>query len=193
MLHFILNGETDLQKQFNLNPAFWSGKSTESQIQQLMEYFLNDCLIKFQEYRYHYLSEMLNQVRSEDDTVEKRVYILVKSAHRICSDACFNKKIDTCKRQCDSCGSKVISFNGNADTGQKKQTSCKGQKYIDVGNKLGKNNKKLLIGVPILLNLNSYENIENILLELKLNLKIGTERNGRYKNATVHLFALLPG
>ena len=145
-----------------------------------MEYFLNDCLIKFQEYRYHYLSEMLNQIRSEDDTVEKRVYILVKSAHRICSDACFNKKFDNCKRQCDSYGSKVISFNGNADTGQKKQTSCKGQKYIDVGNKLGNNNKKLLIGVRILLNPNSYENIENILLELKLNLQIGTERNGRY-------------
>lgn len=180
MLHFILNGETDLQKQFNLKPAFWSGNRTESQIQQLMEYFLNDCLINFQEYRYHYLSEMLNQVRSENETVAERVDILVKSAHRICLDACFNKKFGTCKRQCDSCGSKVISFNGNADTEQKKETSCKGLKYIDVGNKIGNNNKKLLIGVPILLNPNSYENIENILSELKLNLKIGTERYGRY-------------
>ena len=97
MLHFILNGETDLQKQFNLNPAFWSGKSTESQIQQLMEYFLNDCLTNFREYRFHYLSEMLNQVRSEDDTDEERVDILVKSAHRICSDACFNKKMTLAK------------------------------------------------------------------------------------------------
>ena len=63
-----------------------------------MEDFLNGCLINFLKYRYYFLSEMLNQVQSEDDTVEERVDILVKSAHRICSDACCNKKFDTCKK-----------------------------------------------------------------------------------------------
>ena len=127
----MLNEETDLQKQFNLKPVFWSRNQTESQIQQLMEDFLNGCLINFRKYRYHFLSEMLNQVRSENDTVEERVDILVKSAHRICSDACCNKKIDTCKKTPrDSCGSKVISFNTIAGTGQEKQISSKGQKYI---------------------------------------------------------------
>ena len=80
------------------------------------------------------------------------------------------------QKKYDSSGSKVISFNAIADTGQEKQTSCKDQKYIDVGNKIGDNNKKLLIGEPILLIPNSYENIKKVLLELKSNLKIGTER-----------------
>ena len=47
-------------------PVYWSRNRTESQIQQLMEDFLNSCLINFQKHRYHYPSEMLNQVRSED-------------------------------------------------------------------------------------------------------------------------------
>ena len=67
-------------------------------------------------------------------------------------------------------------FNENADTGQEKQTSCKGQKYIYIGNKIANNNKKLVIGQAILLNPNIYENINKNLLELKSNLKIETKR-----------------
>ena len=75
------------------------------------------------------------------------------------------------QKKCSSCGSKVISFNGIADTGQEKQTSSKFQKYIDVGNKIGNNNKKLLIGKPILLNPNSYKNIEKNFVGTKIKFK----------------------
>ena len=62
VIHFILNEETDLQKQFNLKLVYRSRNCVESQIQQLMEDFLNGCLINFRKYCYHYLSEMLNQI-----------------------------------------------------------------------------------------------------------------------------------
>lgn len=50
------------------------------------------------------------------------------------------------------------------------------QRYVDSGNEIENNNKKLFIGETILLNSNSFKNIEKILLKIKSNLTIGTQR-----------------
>ena len=43
------------------------------------------------------------------------------------------------------------------------QTSFVGSKYLFTDNKIGNNNKSMMIGEPILLNPNNYENIDKIL------------------------------
>lgn len=53
-------------------------------------------------------------------------------------------------------------------------------KYINLGEKSSSNTRQQSIGEPVLLNPNSYENIEHILESLKANLKIGTDRQWSY-------------
>lgn len=58
-----------------------------------------------------------------------------------------------------------------------KQSSRIGDKHLDIGQTKQSNNKQNKMGEPVLLNPNSYENIDRILQSLKENLNIGSERH----------------
>ena len=138
--------------------------------------FLEKCSVNFRKYRYYYLLQKLEKVVNEDNKINERIKYLNKSAPRICTNNCCNKEFTTCKRKCDLCGSKIVTVNVNCLTDNlENQTSSVGSKYLFIDNKIGNNNKTVMIGEPMLSNPNSYENIDKILSKLKANLKIGDE------------------
>ena len=56
------------------------------------------------------------------------------------------------------------------------QTSSANDKYIYIGNEIGKNLKPQVTGEPSLLNPNRYQNIDSILRSFKSIFQIGEER-----------------
>ncbi len=78
------------------------------------------------------------------------------------------------KRKCETCGFDLVRL---ADIKEKKQqTTSSGRKYIQLGEKSNINLRPSSVGEPILLNPNSYENLERILEKLKHNLGIESDR-----------------
>ena len=163
-LHIILNKNRTLQSQIELKPNNWFNNQTEPTIQEMMVKFLEKCSINFQKYCYYYLLQKLEKVINEGNKIDKRVEYLNKSALHICTNNCCNKEFTTCKRKCNLCGSKVVTVNISCSTDDlENQTSFVGSKYLFIDNKIGNNNKSMMIGELILLNPNSYENIDKIL------------------------------
>ena len=82
------------------------------------------------------------------------------------------------KRKCNLCGEKVEK---NSETVESRiHTSSSGEKYINLGEKKNVNCRPTQIGEPILLNPNSYNNLEQILDNLEVNLEIGSSREWSY-------------
>ena len=71
---------------------------------------------------------------------------------------------------------KVVKKINGSNVFKENQTSSTDDKYIYIGNKIGKNLKSQVTGEPTLLNPNSYQNIDSILQSFKYILRIGEER-----------------
>ena len=82
------------------------------------------------------------------------------------------------KRKCDRCGSKVERILQEVES--RINTTSTGDKYINIGETKKSNNCSIQCGEPILLNPNSYENLELIMGELYSNLGIGVSREWSY-------------
>ena len=156
-----------------MKPNNWFNNQTEPTIQEMMGRCSEKCSVNFRKYCYYYLLQKLEKAINEDNKIDKRIEYLNKSAIRICANNRCNKEFTTCKTKSDLCGSKVVPVNISCSTNDlENQTSSVGSKYLFIDNKIGNNNKSMMIGEPILLNSNRYENIDKILSELKRNLKI---------------------
>ena len=89
-----------------------------------------------------------------------------------CTNEQCQKTFESQKRKCDICGSVVAKIT-KQDPIVIKQSNTE-EKYINLGETRSVNKKKMLMGEPIMLNPNSYDNI-NILKELKEDILV----NGR--------------
>lgn len=136
----------------------------------------------FRKLRYNYLSYMINQYQNENNDVEERIRVLLSLKHRQCSNDQCSKVYNNYKRKCDDCDS-AIKKQETPESVRTPQTSSSTQKYINIGEKSESNIKDFKMGEPILVNPNSYINIEQILKELKTNLNIGSEREWTFVGA----------
>ena len=111
---------------------------------------------------------MISKYKEGYKLVENRIEILLEQQKRKCTNKNCQKMFENCKRKCDVCGFPVQKQHQINDG--KHQTSKDGEKYIDLGENKNINFKYMSIGEPILLNPNSFTNIENILDTLKENI-----------------------
>ena len=173
-LHITLDEESNLQKDASLKPSTWAQNITIEDIQNRMHQQIESSKSYFRQLRYNYISYMINEYKSDSAAVEKRIKDILDIQKRKCTNDQCGKVFDTCKRKCDACGYQVKKQERSVPA--TKQTSSSEEKYIRVGEKKGINLKDMKMGEPILVNPNSYSNIEHILQTLRENLEISKTR-----------------
>ena len=110
-----------------------------------------------------------------EEKVMTKINVLSKKYNRICSNKNCKREFDNLKRKCDKCSSKVVAKvinNSSTFYGDEKVFS-----EINVGQDSNlKKKTDCIMGEPICVNPNSYENIEHILNEMKSICDISDKR-----------------
>ena len=169
----------------NLKPRYWQGTLTEEAIQCLMGKEIENACNDFREYRYCYLRSLFQFLSSSDDMenlIVKEIYDLeLPSSNRCCSHC--NKVFYNRKVKCDDCGN-VISKIKKADNSNESAPSLKAMpKYFEIGEINGPNHVQISMGEPILVNPNSFKNLETILDQLHENIIENSEREWLFVGA----------
>ena len=99
-----------------------------------------------------------------------------KENYRFCTNLDCGERYLNLKRKCDICEWKVVKKLNDRYVFKEDQTSSTDGKCIDIWNEVGKNLKPRVTGEPILLNPNSYQNIDSILQSFKYILRIEEEQ-----------------
>ena len=116
-------------------------------------------------------------MQCENSLVDIHKNEIEKENTRICSNMLCNSVYLNCKWKCNLCRSKFTKNISNTLPVKPKQSSITGDKYLNLGQTKCSNHKPNKMREPILLNPNSYENIQYILKSLKENLNIGSGRH----------------
>ena len=137
----------------------------------------------FRQLRLNYISHMIAEYSTnKSGDVEERILNLLHSQKRQCINTVCGQTYETLKRKCGSCGSVVRNVD-KVPVLVGPQTSSNNEKYIFLGEQNKTNLKQMQMGEPIVLNPNSYDNLEKILEELKVNTAIGVDREWTFVGA----------
>ena len=180
-LHIVGNPEGRLQTLSRLKPSSWDKNMDEQEIQEKMEDKVTIDKSNFRKIRYDFIAYMINEYSVPNVEVENRIEKLLSRQKRHCTNEECGEQYSNLKRKCDKCGSTVRKVV--EERIEKQQTSSYQEKYLNLGEIRVVNTKELKLGEPILLNPNSYSNIEHILDELKVNLGITTVRQWSFVGA----------
>ena len=120
----------------------------------------------FREYRCNYLFSLfkfLSTSSDMDDLMLKEISTLENPpSNRFCSNC--NKNYFNRKQKCDDCGCSIVSKANLVEHSEPNPFSCKGiPKYFDVGELSIPNHAKISMDEPVLVNPNSFKNLETIL------------------------------
>ena len=173
-----LKSDSFIQSKDDLKPGNWASGKSENDIQTQMEKAITDGEEKFREYRYHYIVsifEYLANSHDMDKAISESIGILNSSElKRVCSNSdCLTKYLAR-KLKCDECGSQVVQ--GDRSHHLSSTPVKKLPKYFNVGEKNTINKTTLTMGEPVMVNPNSYQNMETILTTLKSNVIDNNQR-----------------
>ena len=150
-----------------------------------MEKEIENACNDFREYCYCYLRSLFQFLSSSDDMenlIVKEIHNLeLPSSNRCCSHC--NKEFYNRKVKCDDCGN-VISKIKKADNSNESAPSLKAMpKYFEIGEINAPNHVRISMGEPILVNPNSFKNLETILDQLHENIIENSEREWLFVGA----------
>ena len=163
-----------IQKNPLLKPSEWRGKvAPENKIEKKQE-IINESNIGFRQYRLRYIDLILKIVMFENNDVSRKIESL-KKCQRICSYQECNKVFNSFRRKCNVCGDKVVAKE-NKETRLTTPKDWVLEKALSIGQKIKKYIKPIKIGEPLMVNPNSFINVEHILSEYKKLHGIGVVR-----------------
>ena len=117
----------------------------------------------------------------ENLTVKEIYNLELPSSNRQCSHC--NKEFYNCKVKCDYCGN-IISKIKKADNSNESAPNLKAMpKYFEIGEINAPNHVRISMGEPILVNPNSFKNLETILDQLHENIIENSEREWLFVGA----------
>ena len=117
-----------------------------------------------------------------ENLIVKEIYNLELPSSNWCCNHC-NKEFYNHKVKCDDCGN-VISKIKKADNSNESAPSLKAMpKYFEIGEKNAPNHVQISMGEPILVNPNSFKNLEAILDQLHENIMENSEREWLFVGA----------
>lgn len=177
-LHIVLDTCSSLQMNASLMPVNWGCNLSKVEIQRRMEDLISSSKVTFRKIRLNYIAKMIDVYKSDKANVENRIESLLNLQNRYCVNAACAKKYPNLKRKCDDCGS-LVTKPVCEDVVDRNQTDSSNEKYLHI-ERNNVNLKTMTVGESILLNPNSYNNIEQILDQLKVNLNVPIERNWAY-------------
>ena len=154
-----------LQQKPELKPGTWGEGATEEEIQVLMEQKIQEGIEDFRGCRYNYLGQIIKFLASSRDMEKKineEMEWLSKIVMRVCENPLCKEEYANNKRKCDLCQSKVYKESENPEIDDLDCTSIL-PKYLEVGETLISNHVDIKMLETILVNPNSYINLEKII------------------------------
>ena len=168
VLHSVLE-EYNLQNDEELMPGKLRDSFDNKELQSRMKNIREIALVSFRKYRLEFIERILQKVAIENNDVDRKVSLRAEANCWKCTNAECGQTYESVKRKCDSCSSKVsknckedvrfVSNNGHITT-----------KEFNFGKNATVNTSSLKMGEPVMVNPNSYVNLEIILEQLKCNL-----------------------
>ena len=174
-----------LQGEEKLKPVKWRFGKSELELQVIMEKEINRNLEKFAEYRIKYLHELILIYNEHKQSMDSKIETFTSEGDRRCQDC--NKLFVDLKRKCDSCGGAVVKqLKQNSNSSFSFHHTEFDDLFSRMGNAFSINDSssssssnpkaEVHMGKPIMVNPNSYVNIQVCLDTIKENLKIGERR-----------------
>ena len=118
-------------------------------------------------YRFKFISNIFKNLLNEnEEIIAQKVDALKINVNRKCSNESCNKIYHSLKRKCEACGSPVIKNTEEIQCNINSIT-CVDPNKIDIGQVSSENKPVIKMFEPVLVNPNSYKNVEIILKEIK--------------------------
>ena len=153
-----MNTENNLQSNKDLKPINWCKNLSELEIQNKMKNFIEKCKCDFRIYWFRYLQQLLKKLLEE---TKSEVQDFIDEIRKITDFVQIRIAVK---------GTLTLKVNVHI------YIYIIYNIYIYIGDGTGKNLNPQVTGEPILLNPNSYQNIDSILQSFKSILRIGEER-----------------
>ena len=168
------NSSENVQKKKEMKPV----RCTNDVIQSVHQQMFNEiekANESFRMYRFKFLQHILHVLRMEKNEVSEKIKELSVTIHRVCSNEACEKMFNSLKRKCDSCGSLVVKRTPAKVSQHQSPYHNFGE--VDIGQcQNSETRPQIKMSDPVLLNPNSYKNLETILTEMKQFANIGKDR-----------------
>ena len=165
-MEITLDDRENLQRDESFKPK--RAKPNDlNEIHEKMEAEIINAIKDFCKYRFYFVSHLLNTVLNEKKEVDAKIASLQNTIKRICSNESCARSYNNLKRKCDTCRSAVVKDVTTEPVFRDEQLT-KQLENLDIGqNKSLEKRPNICMAESILLNPNSYKNVEKILREIK--------------------------